>query len=142
MEKITNILKWFERLTVIFLLFLMIIVVWASTIELGVILYEQLVKPPVYLLNINELLEVFGFFLMILVAVELLETIKAYLEENHLRAEVVLLVAIIAVARKVIIIDYDKTNPTMVIAMAVVILALALGYFIVKRALAEQPRLK
>ena len=30
----------------------------------------------------NEMLEVFGFFLMVLIGLELLETIKAYLEED------------------------------------------------------------
>ena len=51
----------------------------------------ELMKPPVSLLNIEEMLEVFGFFLMVLIGVELLESIKAYLQEERVHAEVVFL---------------------------------------------------
>ncbi len=47
--------------------------------------------------------EIFGFFMLILIGIELLETIRAYLVENVVHVEVVIEVALIAIARKVII---------------------------------------
>ena len=65
--------------------------------------------------------------LMVLIGLELLETMKSYLEEDKVHVEVVFLVAIIAVARKFIIMDYSKLAPTMLLGMAATILALSGG---------------
>jgi uncharacterized membrane protein (DUF373 family) len=134
-----KILKFFEKAIVLALLGMMLLAVLASTIELAVILFEELMKPPQFLLNIEEMLEVFGFFLMVLIGVELLETIKAYLEDDTVHAEVVFLVAIVAISRKVIIVDYKDITPEMLYGMSAVIIALGIGYFLVRRSLSQQP---
>lgn len=130
-----KILKTFEKVIVFALLGLMMLAVLVSTVELVVILFWQLIKPPAFLLSIEEMLEVFGFFLMILIGLELLESIKVYLEQDRVPAEVVFLVAIVAVSRKVIILDYKVIAPEMLYGMAAVIVALGIGYFLVQRAL-------
>jgi uncharacterized membrane protein (DUF373 family) len=127
--------KVFEKVIVVVLIGLMMLAVLVSTVELAVILFQQLIKPPVFLLSIKEMLEVFGFFLMVLIGLELLETIKAYLQEDRLHAEVVLLVALVAVSRKVIILDYKELAPGMLYGMSALIVALGIGYFLVRRAL-------
>ena len=130
-----KILKTFEKVIVFALLGLMMLAVLVSTVELVVILFRQLMKPPAFLLSIEEMLEVFGFFLMILIGLELLESIKVYLEQDRVPAEVVFLVAIVAVSRKVIILDYKVIAPEMLYGMSAVIVALGIGYFLVQRAL-------
>ncbi len=132
MEKI---LKRFEQTIVLALLGLMMLAVIASTAELAIILAQQLMKPPVLLLNLEEMLEVFGFFLMVLIGLELLESIKAYLDKDRVHVEVVFLVAIVAAARKIIILDYKAVEPEMLYAIAAVIVALGVGYFLVRKAL-------
>lgn len=81
-----NVLKLFEKIIVWTLLCLMMVAVLVSTIELAFTLFQELMKPPLFLLNIEEMLEVFGFFLMVLIGLELLESIKAYLEEDRVHA--------------------------------------------------------
>lgn len=125
----------FERYIVLVLLALMMIAVFVATIELGVILVQQLLKPPLLLLDLQELLEVFGFFLMVLIGLELLETIKAYLEQDKVHVEVVFLVAMVAIARKVIILDLGEMTTDMLLGMSAVILALSAGYFLLDKAL-------
>ena len=132
MDKITKI---FEKVIVLTLLGLMMLAVLVSTVELAVILFQELMKPPMFLLHINEMLEVFGFFLMVLIGLELLETIKAYLKEDRVHAEVVFLVALVAVSRKVIIMDYAELSPELLYGMSSLIIALGVGYFLVRRAL-------
>ena len=124
-----------EHAVVLALLVMMLIAVALSTVELGFILAKQLWTPPRMLLNFDNMLEVFGFFLMVLLGLELLETIKAYLAENTLHVEVVMLVAIVAISRKIILLDYEKWTPGMVAAVAGVILALSTGYWMVKKAI-------
>jgi len=135
MANMEKILKFFEKLIVMTLLVLMMLAVLVSAVELAVILFQELVKPPFFLLNIKEMLEVFGFFMMVLIGLELLESLKSYLEEDRIHAEVVFLVAIVAISRKVIILDYKEITPEMLYGMSALIVALGLGFFLVRRAL-------
>jgi uncharacterized membrane protein (DUF373 family) len=131
-----NFLRHFERYLVIGLLGMMVVVVFLGTVELGVILVEQMLKPPRFiLLDINEMLKIFGFFMMILIGLELIETIKVYLKEEMVHVEVILLVAIIAIARKVIVLDVKTVAPLSLIGIAAIVIALTMGYFALKKAL-------
>ena len=124
----------FEWFIVLALLLMMMLALLASTVELAVILVEQLLAPPMLLLDVKEMLTVFSFFLMVLIGLELVETIKMYLDENVFHVEVVILVAIIAVARKIIVIDYGSVSYEILLSIAALMIALCAGYFLVKRA--------
>jgi uncharacterized membrane protein (DUF373 family) len=127
MEKVP---KLFEKVIVLALIIMMMGVVLLATIELGYILIKDVISPPLLLLDINELLDVFGFFLLILIGVELLETIRAYLLEHVVHVEVVIEVALIAIARKVIILDLAETTSATLFGIAAIVVALALAYFL------------
>jgi uncharacterized membrane protein (DUF373 family) len=129
-------LRKFENSIVIALLGMMVVVVSLAMIELGVIIYRQMVSPPLYiLLDLDDMLKIFGFFFMILIGLELIETIKVYLSKEIIPVEVIFLVAIIAITRKVIILDYKNLNPLTLIGMAAIILSLSIGYYVVKKVL-------
>ncbi len=135
MELVKKSVKKFENIIVIALLGMMVLVVFLSTIELAVILVEHLLSPPLLLLEIAELLKIFGFFLMILIGLELVETLKVYISEEVVHVEFVFLVAIIAVTRKVIVLDIKTLDPLTLIGLASIILALSAGFFLLKKAL-------
>jgi len=126
-------LKKFERGIVHILIALMMLVVLLATVELGWIIVRDIITPPIVLLEIEELLEIFGFFLLVLIGVELLETIKAYLVEQVIHVEIVLEVSLIAIARKVIILDLEKYSELTLVGMAALILAIAAAVYSVKR---------
>ncbi|MBT8042830.1 MAG: phosphate-starvation-inducible PsiE family protein [Pontiella sp.] len=128
----------FERMIVLTLLGFMMIAVLISTIEVGVILVQQLILPPFMLLDVKELMEVFGVILMVVIGLELLETIKAYLNHRVIHVEVVLLAALVAVVRKVIILDYSKVDASMFFAVAALVLALAGSFFLVRRSFTDK----
>ena len=125
--------KKFEKAIVLSLLVMMNLVVLLATIELAYILAKDIFTPPVIILEIDELLELFGLFLLVLIGVELLETVRAYLAQNVIHAHVVFMVAIIAVGRKVIILDIYKLSGDTLIGIAAIIIALSVGYFLVRR---------
>lgn len=125
-------LKLFEKLVIFSLVGMMALVVALATVELGWVIVKDIITPPLFLLEINELLEIFGLFLLILIGIELLDTIKTYLAERKLHVEVVLLVAMIAIARKVIILDTEKLSAPMLLGIGAIILALTVGYYLVK----------
>ena len=126
-------LKKFEHIIVLSLITMMVIVVVLATVELGWIIIRDIVTPPIILLEIEELLEIFGFFLLVLIGIELLETIKAYLLTNVIHVEIVLEVALIAIARKVIILDISQYESLTLVGVAALISAVALAFLVIKR---------
>jgi len=124
-----DLLKKFEKLITVTLVVLMAVVVLLATIELGWIIIKDIITPPVFLLEIQELLEIFGLFLLVLIGVELLETIKAYIKDNVVHIDVVLTVAMIAIARKVIILDVKELPSMTLVGIAAIIVALAAAKF-------------
>lgn len=121
--------KPFEKVILTALSLMMMIVILLSSVELGYILVSDLLSPPHFFFEIDELLDLFGFFLLILIGLELLETIRAYSAEHVVHVEVVVQVALIAIARKVIILDLKETSSQTLIGIAAIIVALALAYF-------------
>jgi uncharacterized membrane protein (DUF373 family) len=126
-------LKKFEYVIISSLIAMMVVVVVLTTVELGWIIIRDIITPPIILLEIDELLEIFGFFLLVLIGIELLETIKAYLMTNVIHVEIVLEVALIAIARKVIILDISQYESLTLVGVAALISAVALAFFVIKR---------
>jgi uncharacterized membrane protein (DUF373 family) len=128
-----KIYKLFERIVILTLAVLMGIVLFFAVIDLGWIVISDVISPPIFLFDITELLDIFGMFLLVLIGLELLETMRVYISENTIRARVVFTVALIAVARKVIILDPDKHDGVTLVGIAAIILALAVGYFLIRK---------
>ena len=126
-------LDQFQKAILTVLMALMSLVVLLATLELIYVLAIDILSPPILLLEINELLSIFGYFLLILIGVELLETFRIYLQEHAINVQVVFLVAIIAIARKVIILEFDKTQDLTLIGMGFIIISLASAYYLVKK---------
>jgi uncharacterized membrane protein (DUF373 family) len=61
-----------QKLTVMALAGMLVVVMLLSTVHLGVLIGEQVWKPPRWLIPVQGLLEIFGYFLLVLIGVELL----------------------------------------------------------------------
>ena len=120
------------------LLVMLALVVLLATIDLGWVIVKDMLTPPVLLLDVNELLELFGAFLLVLIGMELLSMVKGYITEKTIHVEVTLVVGIIAIARKVVILEPKEIDGLTLLGIAAIIFALTLGYYFVKRARAEQ----
>ena len=123
-------LKKLERLIVAGLMLMMSAVILLSALELGWILIQDVISPPLMILEIGELLELFGFFLLVLIGIELLETIKNYYEKGKIDLGVIFTVALIALSRKIIILEPEKYDPLSLIGIGVLILGLVVGYWV------------
>lgn len=85
--------------------------------------------------NFNrELFQLFGLFLNVLIALEILENITAYLRKHVVQVELVLVTSLIAVSRKIIILDLEKKDSNDLIAMAIAVLSLSISYFLIRQA--------
>ena len=125
-------IKQFERGLAKLLSIFMIVVIFASAVDLGIVLCRVVLQPPENFLN-RILIDIFGFFLNVLIALEILENITAYLRKHVIHVELVIVTSIIAVARKIIILDFDKVGGIDVIGLGIAIFALSISYWIVRR---------
>lgn len=114
----------------------MVIVILVAVFDLSVFLVRDFLIPemtsPEFGTFTNNLFRVFGLFLNVLIALEILENITAYLKKHVIQVELVIVTSLIAVARKIIILDLEKKTAMDLIALAAAILSLAGSYWIIK----------
>ena len=123
-----------EKAVLYALMALMAIVLILATLDLVWTIVLAVTTPPLLLVTLDALLEIFGMFLLVLVGLELLDTITAYIREHVVHAEIVILAAMIAVARKAITLDLTKSEPIVAFGLAALVLALSAAYFLLRRA--------
>lgn len=112
---------------------LLAVVVILSTVHLGYLIVREMGERPRFLIPVQGLLEVFGYFLLVLIGVELLETVKMYLKNDVIHVRVVIEVALIAMARKAITEEPASVPAVTLFAVAAMILALATASFLQRR---------
>jgi uncharacterized membrane protein (DUF373 family) len=118
---------------------IMIGVVLFAIIDLGIVLSQELIAPPVGRFSIS-LLKIFGLFLNILIALEITQNITSYLSDHIIQIEMVIITSLIAVARKIIILDFEKISDSELFALSAAIFALSICYWLVRRTNAKYPR--
>ena len=133
-----EIVNKFEKVVYALLMILLMAVLIAAVVELGWLLITSLIQTTPWLLETHELIAVLGGFLLVLIGIELLDTIKAYFRENTIHVEIVILLAIIAIARKVILLDpASMTGYEFGVEMmgtGVIVVGLMAGYYLIKKA--------
>ena len=135
-----KILEKFEKVLVAALIVMISVVILLSTINLGWEIIKSIISSPIALIGMSSLLELFGFFLLILIGIELIETMKVFIiqsnskiDKHALRVEIVMLVALIAASRKIIIIDVESVSDWLLVSMGILVVALAAGYYLIKK---------
>ena len=125
----------FEKLVYMLLMVLLVIALVFAIGQMFYTLWGYLVNDQMWgFLSNDELTLTLGTFLLVLIAVELLGTMKSYLTENVIHVEIVVLLAIIAIARKVILLDPTKTNGLELIGIGIIVLGLAASYYLLRKA--------
>ncbi len=104
-----------------------------AVLDLARYLVTDLFSDPFGSFSTN-LIEIFGLFLNILIALEILENITAYFQKQVVQVELVIVTSLIAVARKIIIFDFDKLNGIDLLGLGVATLALSISYWLVRQA--------
>lgn len=137
-EFTTNwILSRFELITIAAMQILLIFAVATATTVLFVLFARNLIEEATKIETVADLLpamqQSFAGILIVVLGLELLETLKTYFTRHHVRVEVILVVAIIAIGRHVIKTDFEHTPGIVLLGLAALILALVLGYFLVKK---------
>ena len=129
MHMIENIEVLVSKILSIFLLLVILVAIG----DLGFFIFKELFSTHSSDPFNSKLLKVFGLFLDVLIALEILENITSYLRKHVFQVELVIATSLIAVSRKIIILDLDKVRGTDILGLGVTILALAISYWIIRR---------
>lgn len=109
---------------------MMFVILWCVA-DVGLVLYEKLSSPPVMLLDLNDIFAVFAAFLAVLIAIEIFANITLYLRDDVIHVKLVVATALMAIARKVIVLDTETLTPEFLYGIGVVVLALGITYWLV-----------
>ncbi|ELR66232.1 Protoporphyrinogen IX oxidase [Photobacterium marinum] len=126
-KKLEIVIHWSVRALSV----LMVLVIVMGVIDVAWTLYQKLITPPLYILTISDMLATFGAFMAVLIAIEIIINITIYLRENVIHVKIVMATALMAIARKVIIIDADNADAIYIIAVGIVVLSMSIGYWLI-----------
>lgn len=135
-ENFLHNLEQFETFVSKFLSIAMVLVILVSIYDFCIFLVRDFLIPELFSQDISKfsssLFAIFGLFLNILIALEILENITAYLKKHVIQVELVIVTSLIAVARKIIILDLEKKSFMDLIALAIAIFALSASYWLIR----------
>lgn len=126
--KYTNI---FQKIIIKIVIVMMAVAILSATLEIGWILAVDLVSPPILFIGVEQILDVLSLFFLVIIGIELLETVKMIIVESSMNVDVIILVGVTAIVRKVMIIDIKKTEPMFLVGLGVLIVALAATYYLI-----------
>jgi uncharacterized membrane protein (DUF373 family) len=133
-----EIVNKFEKVIYAVLMALLMVVIVVSVFDLALLMYKSWGISSKYVLETSVIITLLGAFLLVLICIELLDTIKAYFEENTIHVEIVILLAIIAISRKVILLDPTGMSGiefgVEMMGIGVIVICLAAGYYFLKKA--------
>ena len=121
------------RFAIRILALLMVLVIYWSIADVVYVLYMKLSTPPYFLLDVEDILQTFGAFMVVLIAVEIFINIRLYLGSNIIPVELVVATALMAVARKIIVLDLKLVSAEQIGALALVTISLGVAYFLLKK---------
>jgi uncharacterized membrane protein (DUF373 family) len=110
---------------------LMVIVILWSVADVIFTLYLKTKESYLLMNDFDEVLTIFGGFLVVLIAIEIFLNIILYLKKDMGHLRLVMATALMAISRKVIILDYDQVSDWHMVGMGVLILSLGFAYWFI-----------
>lgn len=132
-DRLIQALRQVIRLAVRVLAVMMTLVIVLGVVDVGWVLIRKMAASPRFILTISDILETFGAFLAVLIAIEIFVNIVLYLRDDVIHVKIVIATAFMAIARKVIVLDFSSLEPLYVFATAAVVVSMAVAYWLVNR---------
>ena len=114
-------------------------------VVIGFAVFELLVESSIKIAQFQTnwfnggLIKLLDRLLLIFIALEVLQNVTAYLRDQVVQIELVLLTAMTAVARKVIVLPPGtESKPQLMAGFGLIVVGLAAAYWLVKRARQDQ----
>ena len=79
------------------------------------------------------MLATFGAFMAVLIAIEILINITIYLRDDVIHVKIVMATALMAIARKVIVLDINEVSAEYTYGLAAITISMSIGYFLIHK---------
>lgn len=139
-EKFLAILKKVAGLVLNLMALLVVVVMISGSAHVLWVIAGQVLngEPAVGLVNVDELLAIFSLFLNIMIGYELFKSITIILKSDVIPVAQIVMIAGIAIANKIITLDYKNTDPMKVFALGAVIVCLGAGHYFYSKSTVRQ----
>lgn len=77
-----HVIRFFESTLVAGILVVLLVVLLAAFVDIAYEIYLKIMAPPALVIDARGLMELFSLVLVLLIGLELVETVKAYLKED------------------------------------------------------------
>ena len=121
------------RVAVKVLAVLMVFIIIFTIGDVVYVFYQRLQEPPLFLLDVSDIFQLFGTVMVVLIAIEIFINIRLYLGTNVLPIRLVVATALMAIARKVIVLDLEKFTPDYLVGISAVTLSLGITYWLISK---------
>ncbi|MDD1622876.1 MAG: phosphate-starvation-inducible PsiE family protein [Methylococcaceae bacterium] len=131
-DKLTKLLHGVIHIAVKILAVLMVLVILWGVADVAYVMYQRLTIPEHFmLLTVTDILAIFGSFMAVLIAIEIFINITLYIKRDVLPIKMVIATALMAISRKVIMLDFKDLEPLYIFGIAAVIVALGVTYWLI-----------
>jgi uncharacterized membrane protein (DUF373 family) len=107
-----------------------LLILWGVA-DVVYVFYERLIAEPFMMLTVSDILTIFGSFMAVLIAVEIFLNITVYIKYEALPIKMVIATALMAISRKIIILDFKELDWPYIVAIAAAVLSLGLTYWLI-----------
>jgi len=137
-----RLMRLFERGILHIAQILLMLVILAAVIELWYLfitaIHDRVLEIDSIPMLMQAVQRAFSGILLVVLGLELLETLRAYFTDHRVKLELVIVVALIAVSRHVINLDFEHLSGPSIAGIAAIIVALTAGYYLIRKASASR----
>lgn len=130
-DPVLRLLHRILRLATYVLAIAMVVVILEGVVSVIHSLYMTMSRPPYFL--VPDIVKTFGVFLAVLIAYEIFANITLYLRTDVFPVKLVVATAVMAIARKVIILDMEDYTALDLVGIGAIVLALGIAYWLISR---------
>lgn len=110
----------------------MVVVILEGVASVIYTLYLSILAPPFFI--VPDIVKTFSAFLAVLIAYEIFANITLYIRSDVFPVKLVVATALMAVARKIIVLDMDEYTALDLMGIGVVVIGLGVTYWLVSQA--------
>jgi uncharacterized membrane protein (DUF373 family) len=131
-DPVLRALHWILRFAAYVMAIAMVLVIVEGVVSVLHTVYTNISQPPFFI--IPDIIQTFGAFLAVLIAYEIFSNITLYIRTDVFPVKLVLATALMAIARKVIVLDLDKYSAWDLMGIAAIVLGLGISYWLISLA--------
>lgn len=126
-------LALFKKIVIYIVMAMIALLIVAIVYTMGILMYDLMVDPDFIFTTKGEVLGFIGFFFLAVIALEVMDILHLYTRTQVIHVEAVILIALTAVARELIVFDYEHDDGILIAGVGVLIASLAVSYYIIKK---------